>query len=314
MGSLFFAVQFEFTHAIGPHAGRYVVANPGTTGADGVAPKAPKLTRRQELTGVTMDKGTADVLVVTVLAAPPRRQKIRRKAKEMEMDEEAAEVPLLLATFVHSAEAVTSVKEADRFLLALAESEDEQQVWVADGLAVLNRAIRAYRAASHDPYVTEVAQRNARITRIGYGTTDEVAAGRFTRAAILPPPIGVKPSREERLVPSETTADVLTGRGTVLEGEDVLLRAYADLDHGRLRAAALQARAAIYLIEVELVELGVDLRTIHVDFDDLSARAERIVSTIPVGPLGGDVPDELEKLVAQIARAVESWRYQLMAL
>jgi hypothetical protein len=109
-------------------------------------------------------------------------------------------------------------------------------------------------------------------------------------------------SRTEKLMPAETTADVLSGRGEILEAEDVLLRVWADLDHGRLRAAALQAQAASRLLAAEFAERDVaDDR-----LDELRAQADALAAAA-LG--GGDVTGELEQLVDRLNRAVERWRY-----
>ncbi|WP_354698848.1 hypothetical protein DSM112329_04546 [Paraconexibacter sp. AEG42_29] len=306
MASSFLAVQFEFTHAIGPHAGRYIVAHPSSVDSTGAALRSDALTRRQQLSGQTMQKGTADVLAISVDVAPARIPKLRRKAKEAEVDSGPAEVPLLLATFIRGTRPLDR-KVADAELLELSVDEDAQQAWVAEGLLVLNRAIRAYRAGSRDPYVREVAQRDSRTTRIGYGTTESLPNGKFTRAAVLPLPLGLKASREERLAPSETTANVLAGRASVLEGEDLLLRAYTDLDHGRTRAAALQVRAAVHLLELELRDL--DGGNIGVDFDELANDTDRIVAAIAGGPLEHEQVVEVEAIVERIEHAIELWRF-----
>ncbi|UTI65407.1 hypothetical protein NBH00_04140 [Paraconexibacter antarcticus] len=311
MASTFLAVQFEFTHAIGPHAGRYVVAHPRAVDAAGAALRSDELTRRQRLSGQTMAAGTADVLAVTLVAAAAAsatpRGRIRRRSREADVAAAPADVPLILATFIRGTEPMADA-EADALLLRIAEDDDAQQAWVADGLRVLNQAIRGYRAGSRDPYVTEVAQRDARATRIGYGTTDSLPDGRFTRAAVLPPPIGAKASREERLQPSETTADVLAGRTSILEGEDLLLRAYTDLDHGRTRAAALQVRAAVHLLELEFADVEGG-RSLRADFEALAARADELVAAVAVGPLGEAEVIELEALLDNLERAIELWRY-----
>lgn len=307
MSSTFLAVQFEFTHAIGPHAGRYVVAHPMSVDATGAALRSSELGRRERLTGVTMGSGTADVLAITVVSAPARRQKLRRRAREAERGDGPADVPLLLATFIRGTEQLDA-DEADTRLVAIAQDEDEQQRWVADGLAVLNTAIRAYRAGSRDPYVTEVAQRDARAVRIGYGTTEHLPSGTFTRAAVLPPPIGLKPSREERLVPSETTADVLAGRISVMEAEDLLLRTYMDLDHGRTRAAALQLRAALHLLELELAETP-GAASAGLDFEVLAQEADGLVGRVGGGALGVEQVGALEDLLRRVEHAIELWRY-----
>ena len=66
----------------------------------------------------------------------------------------------------------------------LAELDRDAEV---DGaVAVLNRALRAHRAATADPYVAEVSRDRALVVRLGYGSGDEVADGRYGEAMELP--------------------------------------------------------------------------------------------------------------------------------
>ena len=90
--------------------------------------------------------------------------------------------------------------------------------------------------------------------RLGHGEGEQVADGRFGRAVELPkePP---KRKRGEALAPQERLAAVLGGRDSLLMGEELLLRARLDLDAGRPREAALQARIAL---EALLAELATD--------------------------------------------------------
>ena len=91
--------------------------------------------------------------------------------------------------------------------------------------------------------------------RIGYGSGEEVAAGRFTEAR----DVDVRASgasrrrrREEELRPQERVAAVLGGRERIDACETLLLRARADLDAGRHREAALQLRVGLEALLVEL--------------------------------------------------------------
>jgi hypothetical protein len=294
-GPRFAFVQFEFTHAIGPHAGSYVVVNEAHADEHGAALRSDDLPTRETLVGVTMKPGTADVLAITVLSAAPVRKGLRRRARDERSSEvEGSEVPLLLATFVRATEPFDDEAAAARMLDAVAASEDRQDELVRESLEVLNRAVRAYRAGARDPYVTEVGRRDARRVRVGYGTSDDVTAGAWDRAIVLPPPAGASAQREERLAPTQTTADVLSGRTTLLEAEDVLLRAYIDLDHDRLRAAAVQVRGAVELLRVEL-GAGDGAATAELD-----ALAERGVAA--------DSVDELESRVGDVADVIERRR------
>ena len=91
--------------------------------------------------------------------------------------------------------------------------------------------------------------------RIGYGSGEEVADGRFTAAR----EVDVRASgasrrrrREEELRPQERVAAVLGGRERLDACETLLLRARADLDAGRDREAALQLRVGLEALLVEL--------------------------------------------------------------
>jgi hypothetical protein len=115
---------------------------------------------------------------------------------------------------------------------------------VADALAVLNSALHARRVAAADPYAGEVAPRHALVTRVGYGTGEEVAEGLWTAARELPP-AQPKLAREAALRPQERFAALLAARDVTLASELLALRARLDLDHGRDREAALQLEAAL---------------------------------------------------------------------
>ncbi len=53
---------------------------------------------------------------------------------------------------------------------------------MADALAVLNEALHAHRVAAADPYAGSAARAAAQVTRIGYGTGEQVADGRWEEA------------------------------------------------------------------------------------------------------------------------------------
>jgi hypothetical protein len=80
-----------------------------------------------------------------------------------------------------------------------------------------------------------------------------VADGRFTAAYEVP----YRPERVKRAValqPQERLAAILSGSSQVLVAEELVLRARADLDAGRPREAALQARIALESLLAEKPE------------------------------------------------------------
>lgn len=302
--SLFFEfVQFEFTHAIGPPAARYLVQFDGA--AETEAPPA----RRRVVTGETKGVGVADVLVVGVVPARPTLPRIRRKTRDAESAAPPPDVPLALVTFVKGTEPIDSDSEAARRFDIIRGSEEEQQRRVDEGMKVLNAAIRAYRAGARDPYAIEVDRRDMRRVRIGYGSTDEVQVGAWQAAFEPPPPPRGRTKRVERLRPAEAVAIVLSGRGRVLEAEDVILRALVDLDQDRTRAAAQQVRAAMVLF---LQELGDEAPTgrNRPTLDSLAEQAEQLAQAASAAPLDATQVEELEGIIDAMDDLVDAWRYQ----
>jgi len=158
-------------------------------------------------------------------------------------------VPTSRATIVR-AKPFASAEEADAWLeTAAGDGEDEDEV--AAATRELNFVLRSHRAAAADPYARDVRSEHALVVRLGYGDGDQVADGHFERAVELPKEPR-KRKRGEALAPQERLAAVLGGRAPLLVGEELLLRAQLDLDAGRPREAALQARVALEALLGEL--------------------------------------------------------------
>ena len=89
------------------------------------------------------------------------------------------------------------------------------------------------------------------MARIGLGAGESVADGRFADAWELPPP-GARRTRRSMEAPEERFAALLGGHAAPLAAEELVLRARADVDAGRMREAALQARVALEALVAEL--------------------------------------------------------------
>jgi len=170
------------------------------------------------------------VVVIGGVEAPRRR----RRARPAEPD--AKPVDVTRATVI-AAEPLAGEAAAEAWLEQAAGA-------VAPALAVLNRALHARRIAAADPYAVEVAARDAIVTRVGYGTGEQVAEGRWTAAGELPPE-RARIAREAALRPQERFAALLSARDAALACELLALRARLDLEQGRDREAALQLEAAL---------------------------------------------------------------------
>jgi hypothetical protein len=127
---------------------------------------------------------------------------------------------------------------------------------LAAALAVINRALHAFRVATADPYLHEITREQALVARIGYGAGDEVARGLWSDARELP---GVRGPRRRSLVlqPQARLAGALSARQPILACEELTLRARADVDHDRHREAALQLLVAL---DAALAELPLEPR------------------------------------------------------
>jgi hypothetical protein len=110
--------------------------------------------------------------------------------------------------------------------------------------------------AAADPHVSEAAPDKALAVRIGFGAGEQVADGRYASAWELPREARARAKRSME-APEERFAAILAGRERVLACEALVLRARADLDGGRTREAALQARVALEALLAELP--GTDL-------------------------------------------------------
>ena len=185
--------------------------------------------------------------MLTTLGAPERRRWRGKRGRDVESAQPES-VPTTRVTVVRP-EPFASGAEADRWLAELRSSGAAKEVDAA--FALLNRALHAWRTSAGDPYAGDVVLHRALVTRIGLGDGEAVAGGRFAEAWELPAVPG-KRTRRSMEAPEERFAALLGGHGTPLAGEDLVLRARADLDAGRTRAAALQARVALEALLAEL--------------------------------------------------------------
>lgn len=289
-------VEFEFTHGLGPAEGRYVVRPPGSSSAPVASPGAS--------TGVvpTLPVGSADVLLVRVDEAPAARRPLLRRGRPTPAapGEPPAAVPVYVVSLLFATRAFEQRAAAVAAMEQWRADAASARPLVDEALAVLNRAIRAYRAAAADPYVVEVTRGDARAVRVGFGGADLVR-GEWDDAVVLPASRGPRMGRAERLRPTEIVADVLAARKTILDGEDVLLRAVLDLEQGRSDVAAAQLDLAVQLLLAEpagpaprLDGLAERMRGARARLGDPGAREQALA--------------ELSTVAAGIGEAIDAWR------
>jgi hypothetical protein len=224
------------------------------------------------------------VLVLKTLGAPERRRLSGRKPRAV-TEAEPEPVPTSRATVVRAAPFASASEATD--WLAGADLDAE----LDGGVAVLNRALHAHRVAVADPYVTEVSAEHALVARVGFGRGEGLADGRFTECVEVPRS-GRRRPRRSMEAPEERFAALLGGREEVLAAEELVLRARADLNAGRLAEAALQARVAIEALLASI------------DSADVSAHREAVTEAANAG-LRGEVPGTSAAALEEAVTAME---------
>jgi hypothetical protein len=270
--SLFAFVQLEFGFLLGPSDGRFIVRS---------APNAEP------------DR----VLVLGTLGARERRGLLRGRRGQAVEESGPEPVPTARATAIHP-EPFPSAEEAGSWLSSLRSDGSAAGAELAAALAYLNAALHAHRAAAADPHARDVSARQALVARIGYGSGDQVAEGRYAEAWELP---GER-ARAKRSMesPDERFAAILGGREPALACEELVLRARTDIDAGRRREAALQARVAL---EALLAECGAE--------QPAEARSQLESDRYDIGEAAnaavrGDLPADLWDAVTAAVERMES--------
>lgn len=230
--------------------------------------------------------------MLSTLGAPQRAR--LRGGRSRSISTAAPEpVPISRATIVSA----TSLSSPAGWLAAL-----DRDAEVASAVAVLNRALRAHRAAAADPYVAEVSRERALVVRIGYGSGEEVAEGRFGEAVELPRFTGGRVKRSME-APEERFAALLGGREEVHPAEELVLRARADLNAGRPAEAALQCRVAIEAL-LELLKDSDEGARVGAHREAVAAAANEAVR----GAIAAGSAAALEDAVAAMEQALKRRR------
>ena len=237
------------------------------------------------------------VIALRTLGAPERRMIGSKRARKVS-EAEPEPVPTARATMI-AAQPFESSLEAEAWLGALRRDRDALIEEARLGSAELNRMLRAHRAAASDPWAAvEVSPAHALVVRVGYGSGELVAEGRFDDALELPRTEAEQLSRAKRgdkVGAGERMAAILSGRDELLACEELVLRARADIDAHRPREAALQARIALEAVLAELPsELDPELPASRAEIGDAANAA-----------LKGDPPEHLQHAVAHAVERME---------
>ncbi|MEA2273965.1 MAG: hypothetical protein QOI98_2673, partial [Solirubrobacteraceae bacterium] len=140
----------------------------------------------------------------------------------------------------------------------------------------------------------------ALVVRVGYGTGEDVADGRWLDANELAPPR--RRGRRAALSPQERVAALLGRRETPLACEELVLRARLDLDAERDREAALQVRVAL---DTALVELADEKAAMGQRVSAMRERQPTVVEAAQAA-LTGTPTDEQMAVVDEVLKRLES--------
>jgi hypothetical protein len=253
------------------------------------------------------------VLVVKTLAAPAPPARRRRRPRRVDPGAEPATLPLTRATAVRAFAPFEAEEEASRWLDEATAAEDTADVLVAEGIALLNRALYVHAVAAADPQALQLTPERAVAVRIGFGDGEEVADSSFSAARevdVWASGASRQRRREEDLRPQERVAAVLGGREPLAACEPLLLRARADLDAGREREAALQLRVGLEALLAELkggrADPGheEDMATLH----SRRAEAGEAANAALGGELGAEQAHQVRELLEICERVLRRQR------
>jgi hypothetical protein len=277
---LFSFVQVEFPWQLGPADGRYLVRAPGDP-----------------------EGAPSHVIVLATLGAPERRRLAARRRREAAPGPAPTPVTTARATIIDVGHPLADEPAARAWL------DDAGEDDLRRGLAVLNRALHAYRLATADPYLSPAGRAQALVARVGFGAGEEVADGVWTaaRELLTDHRPANRPRRRRALEPQARLAALLGARATPLAGEELTLRARLDLDHGRPREAALQLLVAL---DATLAELGGGEHAAALSdrLAELRGRREAVAGAAQAALAGSLTDDQLATVTATLERVEAALR------
>jgi hypothetical protein len=245
------------------------------------------------------------VLVIATLGAPERRRIVSKRKRNAQPEPEPIPVATGRATVIDVGEPLEGEAEARAWLRRAGEAD------LQDGVAVLNRALHAFRLVTADPYLHPVGRQQALVARVGFGAGEQVADGLWTDARELLLARRRQP-RATVLHPQARLAAVLGGRERALACEELALRARLDLDQGRDREAALQVLVAL---DAAVAELAADptAAALNERLDELRAQREAIAAAAQTALGAPLTASERDTVTFTLSRIESAFRARAVA-
>jgi hypothetical protein len=187
------------------------------------------------------------------------------------------------------------------------------EVQILEGLAVLDRAMYAFRQIVADPHVGAPSRRQLVNARVGWGDGEKLAAGRFDDSREIPPPRGPRFQRRAKVLePQARLAAALAGREPPLVCAELALRAGADLDAERPREAALGTMIAL---DAAITELSLDARALALleRVDELRELRAGVVSAAQAALADELDAPQVEQVAHALGRVEAALRARLVA-
>jgi len=180
------------------------------------------------------------------------------------------------------------------------------------GLLALNRMLSMFRRVVADPYAVVVGRHQLIASRVGYGSGEQVADGRWEQALELPPPVRSH-RRAQALAPQARFAATLGARQGMLVCEELVLRARIDLDQDRPREASLQL---LVTLDAAVAELGREPAGLGLAerVDELRERRPQVAAAAQSALGAMPSPEQIETVRGTLQRLEAALRARAVAL
>jgi hypothetical protein len=185
------------------------------------------------------------VLIVQELDAPRPQRRGRRRARSVAPGD-PEQVPVTRVTVTGGS--FDDAESGSAWLKETLRDRERGTKELRDATRIVNRALSALRAEARDPLIQEIGATKALAIRLGHGTGEELAEGRWTEASQVPQP---HRGRLHDVEPQSRVAAVLAGRDEVHPAETLMQRARLDAQQGREAEARHGLRAARAALEEE---------------------------------------------------------------
>src|SRR3954452_15699674 len=130
-------------------------------------------------------EGEAERVLIVQESGAPRAERGRRRSSPVDPAEPA---PVAVTLVTVTGERLADESEGSSWLKQVTGDRERRADEVRAATRIVNRALNALRAGARDPLVHEVGASRAIAVRIGHGSGDQLADGRWTEAREMPRP------------------------------------------------------------------------------------------------------------------------------